>query len=101
MNRKQKALLYLVVGLLVFLFLKSCFSELVKLPAGSATDASAIMIALLNGGIDVLNVVLSPMLLLMGVPLFLILFTLFKTPKEPKLDQASLQKTTNCNTFKE
>lgn len=79
-NRKQRVLVCLAVGLLVLLLVRSLYAEFAKHPA----DLTA---AVLNGGIVALNVVLSPIFLLMALPLFFILFTLFKTPNNP-LDRA-------------
>ena len=78
-NRKQKALVCLGVGLLVFLFVRSLYVQFGTQPADP-------IVAFANAGIGLLNVIFSPMFLVMVVPLFGIFWILVKTPEGPKPD---------------
>jgi len=77
-NRRQRTLIWLAVGLFAIWLIRSCYVEVAKLSAPSLTDMSALSIALINGGIDVMNGILSPSGVFV-IFLFLLFFELLKT----------------------
>jgi len=83
-SKKQKVLVCVVL-LMVGLFLCwSWASEVALLTSASPADSSTVAKAFVNAVVDVLNRVLSPMGLLIGIPAFVILFRFLKAPADSK-----------------
>jgi len=84
MSKKQKLLVFAVL-LMLGVFLCWCWaSEVARLTSASPGDSSTLAKAFVNAVVDVLNRVLSPMSLLIGIPAFVIFFRLLKSSTKSK-----------------
>ncbi len=84
MSNKQKLLVCVVLLMLGVFLCWSWASEVALLTSASSADSSTLAKAFVNAVVDVLNRVLSPLGLLIGIPAFVILFRFLKAPAESK-----------------
>lgn len=84
MSKKQKLLVCVVLLMLAFFLCWSWSSELEVMTSSSPADSSTLAKAFVNAAVDVLNRVLSPLALLIGIPALVILFRFLKAPAEPQ-----------------